>query len=296
MSFQFHQRRSGWDVANYIVLAMISLTSMIPLLYVISISFTDPAVYIPLRFQLLPPKASIAAYKYILSTNSFMNALKSTSFITLAGTLCNLIATYTFAYALTKRGMPLRKLMIGVITFNLIFSVGLIPNYLLIKNLGLMNSYWALILGGLTNSWSLIVVRSFMDSLPKELEESATIDGCNELMSFLRVILPLSMPSIAAFTLFFAVGHWNTYFNALIYLSDSTKWTLQVLVKSLVIDSNSGGVGASGAAAALGDERVLPQETIRMASIVLSMAPILCVYPFLQKYFVKGVMLGAVKG
>jgi putative aldouronate transport system permease protein len=296
MSFQLNKRSTAGDAVNYAVLSLVSVICLIPLLYVISISFTDPRVYVPLRFQLFPQKLSLASYAYILSTNSFANAFRSTAIITAAGTVCNLFATYTFAYALTKRGLPFRGIIVGVITFNLIFSIGLIPNYLLIKNLGLMNSYWALILGGLTNSWSLIVVRSFLDSLPKELEESATIDGCNELTSFARVILPLSTPSIAAFTLFFAVGHWNTYFNALIYLSDSTKWTLQVLVKSLVIDSQSGGVGASGASAALGDERVLPQETIRMASIVLSMAPILCVYPFLQKYFVKGVMLGAVKG
>ncbi len=293
MSFQLRKRMTFWDYVNYAVIALISLVCVIPLLYVISISFTDPSVYIPLRFQLYPQKLSLAAYSYILSTNSFMNALKSTAFITLAGTLFNLVATFTYAYALTKKTLPFRRVMLSLIVFYLIFSVGLVPNYLLIKNIGLMNSYFALILGGLTNSWSLIVVRSFMESLPRELEESATIDGCNELMSFIRIVLPLSLPSIAAFTLFFAVGHWNTYMNALIYLTDPKKWTLQVLVKSLVIDSQAVGVASSAAA---GDERVLPQETIRMASIVLSMAPILCVYPFLQKYFVKGVMLGAVKG
>ena len=294
MSFQLRKRMTAWDYVNYAVLTLISLTCIVPLLYVISISLTDPQVYIPLRFQLYPKQLSFAAYTYILSTNSFINALKSTAIITLGGTVGNLLCTYSYAYALTKKTLPFRRFLLGLIVFYLIFSVGLIPNYLLIKNIGLMNTYWALVLGGLTNSWSLIVVRSFMESLPRELEESATIDGCNELMSFIRIVLPLSLPSIAAFTLFFAVGHWNTYLNALIYLSDPKKWTLQVLVKSLVIDSQ--GVGVAAAGASMGDDRILPQETIRMASIVLSMAPILLAYPFLQKYFVKGVMLGAVKG
>ena len=135
-------------------------------------------------------------------------------------------------------------------------------------------------------------MRSFLMSLPQELEEAGKIDGCNDLGVFFRIVIPLSMPAIAAFTLFFAVYHWNTYFNALIYLSDSSKWTLQLLVKSLVIDSDSIGVGSETA----GDDMIVPQETIRMATIVLSMAPILVVYPFLQKHFAKGVMLGSVKG
>ena len=294
MSFILKKKLTFFDYLNYLILTLISLMCILPLLYVISISFTDPKVHIPLQFQLFPKKFSISAYRYILSTNSFLNAFRSTVIITLGGTLCNLICTFTYAYALTKRELPFRKVLLGLIILYLIFSVGMIPNYLLIRGLGLINSYWALILGGLTNSWSLIVVRSFLDSLPKELEESATIDGCNELMSFLYVIIPLSLPSIAAFTLFFAVGHWNTYMSALLYLTDPKKWTLQILVKSLVIDQQ--GVAAAGATAAISDDRVVPQETIRLASIVLSMAPILCVYPFLQKYFVKGIMLGAIKG
>jgi putative aldouronate transport system permease protein len=294
MSFSLNKRLTPLDCVNYILLAIISLICILPLLYVVSVSFTDPQVHIPLRFQLVPKKFSLAAYRYILSTNSFVNAFKSTAFITLSGTLCNLICTFTYAYALTKKDLPFRKFFNGLIVVYLIFSVGMIPNYLLIRSLGLINSYWSLILSGLTSSWSLIVVRSFMQSLPKELEESANIDGCNELVCFARIILPLSLPSIAAFTLFFAVGHWNTYMNALLYLTDSKKWTLQILVKSLVIDQQ--GAGIAGAAAAISDDRVVPQETIRLASIVISMAPILMVYPFLQKYFVKGIMLGAVKG
>lgn len=159
------------------------------------------------------------------------------------------------------------------------------------RNLGLLNSYWSLIWPSLTNAWSLIVVKSFMDSIHPELEDSARIDGCSDLGVFVRIIIPLSMPAVAAFTLFFAVNHWNTYFNALIYISDTKKWTLQLLIKQLVVDADASGIGQTS-----GNDAAPPQETIRMASIVLSMVPILIVYPFLQRHFAKGVMLGSVKG
>ncbi|TDF92748.1 carbohydrate ABC transporter permease [Paenibacillus piri] len=292
MSFVQKKRLTFGDYVNYSLLLLISFVCVFPFLYVFSVSFTDPATYIPLQFYVFPEKWSLSAYKYILSTNSFINAMNSTVFITVAGTFLNLIFTFTMAYGLTKTGLPGHRIMMRAVVFTLVFSAGLVPSYLLVKQLGLLNSYWALIWPSLTNAWSLIVVKSFMDSLPSELEDAARIDGCTDLGVFLRIVIPLSMPAIAAFTLFFAVAHWNTYFNALIYLSDSKKWTLQVLVKTLVIDSDSNGVGASGAS----DQGRVPQETIRMAAIMLSMAPILVVYPFLQKYFAKGVMLGSIKG
>ncbi|MCU6796541.1 carbohydrate ABC transporter permease [Paenibacillus sp. WQ 127069] len=292
MSFVQKKGLTVGDYVNYSLLLLVSLICIFPFFYVFSVSFTDPKVYIPLQFYVFPEKWSLASYKYILSTNSFINAMNSTIFVTVVGTALNLVFTFTMAYGLTKTGLPGRSLMLGAVVFTLVFSAGLVPSYLLVKQLGLLNSYWSLIWPGLTNAWSLIVVKSFMDSLPKELEDAARIDGCTDLGVFLRIVIPLSMPAIAAFTLFFAVAHWNTYFNALIYLSDAKKWTLQVLVKTLVIDSDSNGVGASGAS----EQGIVPQETIRMAAIMLSMAPILIVYPFLQKYFAQGVLLGSVKG
>jgi putative aldouronate transport system permease protein len=214
-------------------------------------------------------------------------------FITVVGTILSNIVSFMFAYALTKKTMPGRNLMLSAVVFTLVFNAGILPNYMLVKSLGLLNSYWSLIWPSLTSAWSLIVIKSFLESLPAELEDSARIDGCSDIGVFLRIVIPLSMPAIAAFTLFFAVSYWNVYFNALIYLTDSKKWTLQVLIKTLVIDSDSNGVGQAGA---VGDSQVLPQETIRMASIVLAMLPILAVYPFLQKHFAKGVMLGSIKG
>jgi putative aldouronate transport system permease protein len=293
MSFVSRKKLDAFDYVNYTLLALISFVCVFPFLYVFSVSFTDPKVYVPLEFYIFPEQWSLSAYKYILSTNSFINALQSTVFITIIGTVLNLIVSFSLAYALTKKSMPGRGIMMSAVVFTLVFSAGIVPSYILIKELGLLNSYWALIWPALTNAWSLIVIKSFLESLPPELEESAKIDGSSDLGVFLRIVIPLSLPAIAAFTLFFAVSHWNTYFNALIYISDSKKWTLQVLVKTLVIDSDSIGVGQAGSG---GDDRMVPQETIRMASIMLAMAPILVIYPFLQKHFAKGVMLGSVKG
>ncbi|NHN29852.1 carbohydrate ABC transporter permease [Paenibacillus agricola] len=292
MSFVATKRLTLFDYVNYTLLGLISLLCVFPFIYVFSVSFTDPEVYVPLQFYLFPEKWSLSAYKYILSTNSFINALKSTVFVTVIGTVLSVVVSFTFAYVLARKNVPGRKMMLSGVVFTLVFSAGILPNYLLIKELGLLNSHWSLILSGLTNAWSLIIIKSFLESLPSELEDAAHIDGCSDIGVFWRIVIPLSMPAIAAFTLFFAVSYWNTYFNALIYLTDAKKWTLQVLVKSLVIDSDSNGVGAGGGS----DDRVIPQETIRMASIVLAMVPILLVYPFLQKHFAKGVMLGSVKG
>jgi putative aldouronate transport system permease protein len=289
MSFVQKKKLTWFDVVNYSFLMLISFSSIFPFLYIISVSFTDPSTYVPLKFYLLPDNFSIASYKQILSTNGFMSALKSTVFIALFGTVLNVLVSFTMAYGLTKKSLPGRSILISGIIFTLVFNVGIIPNYLLVKNLGLLDSYWSLIWPSLTNAWSLIVIKSFLESLPSELEDAAIIDGCSEIGTFIRIIVPLSTPAIAAFTLFFAVSHWNTSFNALINISDSSKWTLQVFIKTIVIDSDFQ-IGAGG------DRNMVPKETVSMAAIVLSMVPILIVYPFLQKYFAKGVMLGSVKG
>jgi putative aldouronate transport system permease protein len=291
MSYVTTKKLTIFDYINYSLLAIISIACVFPFIYVFSVSFTDPDVYVPLQFYFFPEKWSLSAYKYILSTNSFINALKSTVFVTGIGTVLSILISFTFAYVMTKKHVPGRKLMLGGVIFTLVFNAGILPNYLLMKDMNLLNSHWSLILSGLTNAWSLIVIKGFLDSLPPELEDAARIDGCSDIGVFWRIVIPLSMPAIAAFVLFFAVSYWNTYFNALVYLSDAKKWTLQVLVKSLVIDSDASGAGSVGS-----DDRVLPQETIRMASIVLAMVPILVIYPFLQKHFAKGVMLGSVKG
>ncbi|ULL16676.1 carbohydrate ABC transporter permease [Paenibacillus sp. H1-7] len=292
MSFVQQKKMTLFDIVNYTLLTMISLCCIFPFLYIISVSLTHFSVYVPYEFHLLPEKWSLGAYSYILQSNSFMSALQSTLFITVVGTILNLVFTFTMAYGLTEKKLPHRRWIYGLVVFSLVFSAGIIPTFLLVKELGLMNSYWSLIIPSLTNAWSLIVVKSFMDSLPIEVIESAKIDGCNDLGVFWKIVIPLSMPALAAFVLFFAVAHWNTYFNALMFLTDSKKWTLQVLVKSLVLDNSA---TVAGMESSIGDSTP-PSETVRSASIILAILPILVVYPFLQKHFAKGVMLGSVKG
>lgn len=269
---------------------LIAMMCVLPFLYVLTISFTDPDVYEPFKFYLLPPKWSLESYKYILSTHSYINSLKSTLFITVVGTALDLAVTLSMAYGLTKTELPGHKLIYGMVIVTLFFNAGTIPTYLVVQKLHLLNSYWALIWSSLTSAWHLIVVCSFIRSIPLSLEEAARIDGCSEVGVFFKIILPLSMPIIATFTLFFAVMHWNTYFDAMLYISDTEKWTLQLMVKQLVIDADASGVAQSF------NDTAPPQETMRMASVVLSMLPIMCVYPFLQKHFAKGVMVGSVKG
>lgn len=281
-------------LGDYIIYACIGIFSLIcimPFVYVLSVSFTDPQSYIPFKFYLWPQKLSLETYKYILSTNSFMNSLKSSLFITIVGTCLDLVVTFSFAYGLTKKDLPGHAIFYDMVIITLFFNAGIIPTYLVVYKLHLLNSYWALILSSLTSAWYVVVACSFLRAIPPELEESAKIDGCSEVMTFIKIIIPLSMPAIATFALFFAVMHWNTYFNALIYISDTRKWTLQLLVKQLVVDADASGIGQ-----AVDNDTVPPQETTRMASVVLSTLPIICVYPFLQKYFAKGIMLGAVKG
>ncbi|TDF90609.1 carbohydrate ABC transporter permease [Paenibacillus piri] len=286
------RRMTLFDAIIYGLILLISLMCLLPFLYVASVSLTDPEVYKPFSFYLIPQKFSLAGYKYIVSSINFKNALYSTVYITIIGTILNIIFTFTMAYGLTKKNLPHRNWIIGVVILTLVFNAGIVPNFLLIKSLGLLNSYWALIWSAMISSFNLIVVKSFLESLPLELEDSGKIDGCNDLGVFFRIILPLSKPALAAFTLFFAVAHWNTYFNALIYLSDAKKWTLQLLVKTLIVDASSTSIEGTRS----DNDFILPLETIRLSAVVVAMLPILVVYPFLQKYFAKGVLLGSVKG
>ncbi|TLS53816.1 carbohydrate ABC transporter permease [Paenibacillus antri] len=282
--------------AVYTFLFLLSAAMIFPLLYVLAVSFTDPKVYVPDQLTLWPKKWSLSAYEYILSGGAIVNALKSTLFITVVGTPISLIVTSSFAYMLSKNYLPGRNVMLLLVLFTMLFSPGMIPNYLLIRNLGLLDSLWALILPMATNAWSILVMKSFYQSIPSELEDSARIDGCNDLQIYSRIILPLSKAPMAAFTLFFAVAFWNVYFSALLYLRDSTQWTLQVILQQVVLASNASQFVDSAVASQMDNIMTMPPETVKMATIIIVIAPILLVYPFLQKHFAKGVLIGSVKG
>lgn len=283
-------RFSTVDVLIYVVVGLAALVCFLPFVYVLSVSFTDPDVYVPFQVSIIPKAFSLKVYKTILSTADFMTALKNTVIVTVAGTAIGIFTTFTFAYGLSKSDLPFRKAFMFLVLFGLLFDVGIIPNYMNIRSLGLLNTYWALILPAMATSYNVIIAKSFIQGLPPELEEAATIDGCSTFRIFFQIVIPLSLASLATLTLFIAVDQWNMYTKPLMYITDYKKRTLQVYIKMLLVDASTTGTGVSD------NEAMLPGETIRLASVVLSMAPIMCVYPFVQKYFVKGVMIGSVKG
>ncbi|MNI37154.1 L-arabinose transport system permease protein AraQ [compost metagenome] len=206
------------------------------------------------------------------------------------GTACSLVVTAALAYTLSRKRLRGRQIILLLILITILFSPGIIPNYMLVRELHLINNLWSLILPALASGWNVILMKNFFDSIPAELEESASIDGCNDLSIFVRIILPLSLPSLAAFGLFYAVGYWNQFFNALIYINDASKWPLQVLLQNILLNANNADLRADAVTVAP------PTETLKMAAVVVATVPILLVYPFLQKHFAKGAMVGSVKG
>ncbi len=275
----------------WILLLLLAMTMILPFLYVVVLSFTHATAYVAGEFSIWPKKWSTEAYKLILSGSGFLNALKSTLFITLIGTPLSVICNAGLAYMLSKP-IPGKKFFNKYVMFTMLFSAGMIPNFMNIKSLGLINNYFACILPAACGAWSVMVMRSFFQSLPVELEEAAKIDGCGQLRIFGIIVIPLSKAMLATMTLFSFVGYWNTYFNSIMYMTSSTKSTLQVYVQKIVLSSTISDV------VDLQNElaNTVPQEVMRMAAVVVVVLPVLIIYPFLQRYFESGMMVGAVKG
>jgi len=282
-----------FDVFNVIFLVSFAAITVIPFIYIIGTSFATQAEMASRSFFLIPRTFQLESYKYILSSRTLPQAMWVSVWTTMLGTLVSMVLTLTFAYPLSKKYLVGRNPMLILITFTLVFSGGMIPTYLNVRNLGLLNSYWALILPGAIGTWSLIVVKNFFQALPIELEESAKIDGASDLTVFLRIVLPISTAVIATFSLFYAVGYWNAFRPALLYIpSRPEKWPLQLILRNIVMLS-AGRIDDANFDPSL----VLPPtESIRNAVIVFATVPILLVYPFLQKHFTKGVLIGAIKG
>lgn len=284
----FGDRLFNW--INYLFLGLVAVVTFFPIYYVFIVSFTSSTEYLTKDFILFPETFSFVAYQYLLSTKAFIGALGNSSFLATVGTACSLVVTASLAYTLSRKRLRGRKTILMLILFTILFNPGIIPNYLIVRELNLINSVWSLILPALASGWNVILMKGFFDSIPAELEESASMDGCNDIMIWFRIILPLSLPSLAAFGLFYAVGYWNQFFNALLYLNDASKWPIQVLLQNLLISSaNSELTSATYVESP-------PTEMLKMAAVILATVPILCVYPFLQKHFAKGAMVGSVKG
>lgn len=281
-----------FDIANYLFLAIVALTMILPVMYIVAGSFASDLEIGSRSFFLIPKDITFDAYKFVFKDNALPRSLLVSVFITVGGTLVNLFFTFTMAYALSRRHMIGRNVVLNIIIFTMVFSGGIIPTYLVVKGLGLLNSYWAVMLPVAINAFNLIVVKSFFQEIPGELIESARIDGSNDIGVLWRIVLPLSKPVIATFALFYAVAHWNDFFHALIYLSDAKKWPMQVLLRQIVL------LATGALEMGTYDPTYVkpPDQSIKMAIIVVGTLPILMVYPFIQKYFAKGVLIGAVKG
>lgn len=283
----------AFDSVNALLLLAFGLLCLLPFVFIVAASFSDPTELIKYKFVLWPKGFTFDSYKYILlTTDSVGRSLIVSVTMTVMGTLVSMAVTSLMAYPLAHAYVFGHKVIMKMVTITLVFGGGMIPTYLTIGAYGMLDSYASIVIPGAVGASSLIVFISFFRSLPRELEEAAKIDGCNDLGIFLKIVLPTSTPLLATFTLMFAVGNWNAWFNYVLYINDSLKWPVQVILRTMLSTSNS----AIGDSLMMGEDYVPPQDVVRYCTIVIATAPILVVYPFLQKYFTKGIMLGSVKG
>ena len=288
-----------FGVVNYILVSLLVLIVLYPLIFVVSASFSDPILVNSGKVWLLPKGLTIEGYRNVLEYEMVWVGYGNTIVYTLVGTLINLALTLITAYALSRKDLIGRNFFTLLFAFTMYFSGGLIPTYITVKNLGLLDTRAVMLILGAISMYNVIITRTyFSNNIPFELQEAAFLDGCSDVNLFLKVVLPLSPPIIAVMALYYAVGHWNSYFNAMIYLTDRYKMTLQIFLREVLLLNQLADMMGSADT----DEMMRIAERQKMAMImkycliVVSSAPILCVYPFLQRYFVKGIMVGAVKG
>lgn len=278
------------DVVIYFLLTVLAILMVIPFIYVIAASFATEAEILSRPIFLIPEEPTLDAYKRIFDMNDMggtvLRSLGISIGVTVVGTICNLFFTTTMAYGLSRSNLYGKKVLLNMVLFTMVFNGGMIPTFLIVKNLGMYDTYAALILPGAISAYNMLIVRNFFMELPQGLEEAASIDGCTDIGIFIKIALPLSLPCLATFGLFYAVGHWNNYFGALLYLADSRKYPFQLVLRNMVMITTEDTL----------DGEDLPKETLKMAVIVIGTVPILIVYPFLQKHFAAGVMVGAIKG
>ncbi|WP_125773194.1 carbohydrate ABC transporter permease [Antribacter gilvus] len=280
-----------FDAVNVAVLVALAAITLLPFVYVVAGSLAGEAEIATRSFFLWPREVVAGAYDYIFSTDTFVRSLVVTVCVTLVGVLVQVMATFTMAYPLSRRSLPGRVLILNLVVFTMVFGGGMIPTFLVVRELGLLDSYWALILPLAINPFYLIIVKNFFQELPEELQEAARIDGCSEIGVFFRIVLPLSKPILATFALFYAVAIWNDFMSPLLYLSDPDKWTLQMFVRQVTVSSD-----LANTLGQLDPNYIPPEQGLKFATIVVATIPILIVYPFLQKHFAKGILIGSVKG
>jgi len=280
---------------SYIVIGLLTLIVLYPMIYIVSASFSSSSAVNAGRVWLLPVNPTLYNFNAILKYKSVWIGYRNTIFYTTFGTLINVAITLICAYPLSRKGLIGRGFFTFLFTFTMIFSGGMIPSYILIRNLRMINTVWAMVIPGAISVYNMIVTRTFFQaSIPEELLEASKLDGCSDTQYFLRVLLPLSSSIIAVISLFYAVGHWNAYFNAFLYLSRKELFPLQLYLREILVQNqfNSDIITDQEIA----EQLMYLQQTLKYSVIVVSTVPLMCLYPFAQKHFVKGVMIGSLKG
>lgn len=285
-----------FDIFNFLFMFLLIVITVYPLLYVVFASFSDPKLLMGHTGFLFSPLGTptLEGYKLTLNNPNVIIGYRNTIFYVMAGTLINVVMTSLGAYCVTRRHFALKKPVLVMVTVTMFFSGGLIPTFTLIKSLGMYNTIWAILLPGAISSWNLIIMKTFFQGIPDTMEESAMIDGANDWHIFTCIILPLSKPVIAVMILYYGVAHWNSWFQPMIYLRDRAMFPLQLFLREiLMLNANAGGQAPTVDAMVT---QSYYKELLQYCVVLVATVPILCVYPFLQKYFVKGVMIGAIKG
>ena len=284
-----------FDVVNTSILILILAVVLYPLIFIVSASLSSSNKVLLGEIVLLPKEFSVESYIRVFSDKSILSGFKNTFMYTAVGTSVNVFMSVLAAYPISRKSFAIRNVMMFFITFTMLFSGGLIPSYLVIRSLGLLDNFWVMVLPSALSVGNIIIMRTFFQTtIPNELYEAAYIDGCSNILALTQIVLPLSKAIIAVIGLFYAVGHWNSYFNALIYLKTESKFPLQLVLRSILI-KNVLTTDMFADANIMGEQQNYA-ESIKYSVIIVSSLPVMLIYPFIQKYFVKGVMIGAIKG
>jgi len=284
-----------FNMGNCIIILLLSLTILYPFWHLMILSLSTPQYANTLGLKILPDAMNFTAYKEVLRQDIIATAYFNTILRTLAGTVLTLAVTSAGAYALSNKRMPYRIFFTAMIVFTMFFQGGLIPTYLLVKTLGLINTRWALILPQLVSAFALIIMRNYMSTLPDSLEESARIDGANDIVIFSIIIIPMCIPVIATVTMWTMVMHWNEWFNAMIFTTEKRLMVLQLMLRKVMLQNEANNL-FDPETAGITEAREFTDETMKAATLFISIGPIVLTYPFIQKYFIKGIMIGSLKG
>lgn len=283
-----------FTIFNYLFLTIVALLVIYPLVFVVSASVSNPQYVISGEMWLWPKEFTLEAYEKVFKNKDIINGFVNTLKYTVFGTILNVIMTILAAYPLSRRDLKGRGAIMAFIIFTIFFSGGLVPTYLLIRDLGMLDTFWVMIIPNAVAVWNIIIMRTFFQAIPHELEESAKMDGSGNLRILWSIVLPLSFPVIAVMVLFYSVGHWNSYFQALIYLQDQNKFPLQLILRQILIQGQTDDMIQATSESFLAQQ--LSVEGVKYAVLIVANLPMLMLYPFLQRYFVKGVMIGSLKG